>query len=168
MALPGEHHECSYQGWHRCHRRTDFRRRRLVRRRKDIRRRRKPRRIQWRYRCRRGWTVRDAGRHRSAYAHAAAVHGYRCQRGLLYGNCCGSFRWYDDDHRLRDSVTAGTAARCLHAMARMGRKGLFRLHVPCCSYLVGRHRPRRHGHARQRPWCQQLQTFHGVQRRHHV
>ena len=55
-------------------------------------------------RCRR--PVRDAGRHRPAHAHAAAVHGHGGHRGLLHGHGCRPCRRHDDDHRLRHPESA--------------------------------------------------------------
>ena len=73
-----------------------------------------------RRRCRR--PVRDAGRHRSAHAHAAAVHGHGDERGLLLRDGSGPCRRHDDDHRLRHSQPAAEYPGDLQSVARMGRE----------------------------------------------
>ncbi len=52
------------------------------------------------------WSVRHAGRDRSAYAYAASVYGHRDQRGFLYRHGSRSGRWHDDDYRFRHPESA--------------------------------------------------------------
>ncbi len=122
---------------------------------------------QRRARRRRRRPVRHAGRHRSAHAHGAALHGHRGERGLLQRHRGGAGRRHHDDHRLRDSEPQAAAARGLRRMARLGREGLRRLFLPRRGHLVERAGAQGHGRAHQGARRQQLQAFHGVQERHH-
>ena len=71
---------------------------------------------------RRGRPVRHAGRHRSAHAHAAAVHGHGVERRLLHRHRRGPRRRHDDDHRLRDPQSEAAHPGRAPAVARMGEE----------------------------------------------
>ena len=116
-------------------------------------------------RCRR--PVRDARRHRPAYAYGTALHGHDRERRLLHRHRGGALGRHDEHHRLRDSEPEATPHGRIQGMARLGRKGIGGLRLSCRGDVVGRVRAPRHGAARPRTRRVELQALHGVQKRHH-
>ena len=113
--------------------------------------------------------VRDAGRHRSAHPHAAALHGHGGQRRFLLRHRGRPRRRHDDDHRLRHPESEAADHGGAPAVARVGARN------PCADYSFhvaitwwDESVRAGHGHAGARARRQQLQAFHGVQERHHV